>query len=145
MPIQTVSPGFNAAHFSPKRGGLKLFGEDFALEQLRVAQFHEFVGVAGIAVFAAIFAAAIRIDGPDVAHPARSSPDKAARFKFQIFHLALGFQQVAGSSQAGDADEFGGRIIVEQHGVIAHFRLLFASSQDNAKITKRSWILRRAA
>jgi hypothetical protein len=99
----------------PKRGRLKMFGVDFAFEQFRIAQFHEFVSIAGVAVFTAIFAAAIRIDGPDGTHPSGPMSDEPACFQFQVFHLTLGFEHIAGSGQASNSYEFGGGIIIEQH------------------------------
>ena len=47
-----------------------LLDVDLLLEVLAVAHFHEFVGVAGVAIFAAELAAAIRIDGPGEGHAA---------------------------------------------------------------------------
>ena len=70
VPIQIGVAQFQPADFGPKRNSLKLFRVNLALEQLRIAQLHELVRIASVAVFAAIFAAPIRVDGPDGPHAA---------------------------------------------------------------------------
>ena len=69
-----------------------MFDEDFGLEVCGVAEFHEFVGVAGVAILTAEFAAAIGIDHPAEGH----SWAGAARYvlaggEFKVFGAALGF------------------------------------------------------
>ncbi len=85
-----------------------MFHEDFALEVLRVAQLHELVRVAGIAVLAAEFAAAVGIDGPVERNAlAGAFRDIAARGQIEILDAALGFELGALGGQTGDADELG--------------------------------------
>ena len=100
--------GLEPPKFGPKRGGHKLFCINLALEQLRIAQFHELMRVAGVAILATELAAAIGIQGIDGPHAARTAADEAPSFEFEVFHLTLGFEHVAGSGQARDADKFGG-------------------------------------
>src|ERR1700733_1734386 len=124
---------FQAPNFGPKRKCVKLFRVNLALEKLRIAQFHEFMRVARIAIFTAIFTAAIGIYGPDGPHPSRAASDEPARFKFQILDLALGFEQVAGSGQARNTDKLGGGIVIEKHGG----GTIFAFYSPKVKVTTR--------
>ena len=84
-----------------------MFDVDLLLELGAVAHFHEFMGVAGIAVAATEFAASVRIDAPGERHPA--STDRAVQQGFrgesEVFDdvpLAQGFGL---GGQPGDADQ----------------------------------------
>ena len=54
----------DAGEFAAEFAGVPDLGEDAGFEILRFAQFHKFVGVAGVTVLAGHFAAAVGIDGP---------------------------------------------------------------------------------
>ena len=104
-----------------------LLDVDFLLELGAVAHFHEFVGVAGIAVFAGKFAAAVRIDGPGerqvaVAYAAVQQGFRREREVFNVVAFAQGF---AFRGEPRDADQRGFLRKCEQ-GQAGHIRLLFA-------------------
>ena len=83
-------------------GGL---GVDLVLEILAVLHPHEFMGIAGIAVFAAEFAATVWVDGPGEGHIRLGPVQNAASLDFEILDLRLRFQQRAFGGQFGDPDE----------------------------------------
>ena len=56
--------GTDLAQLLPEEPGGVVLGEDFALEVGRIAELHELVGVARIAVAAGKLAAAVGVDGP---------------------------------------------------------------------------------
>ncbi len=58
------------SQFVPQQVRGVLLDVDLLLELRAVAHFHEFVGVAGIAVLAGEFATSVGIDGPGEGHPA---------------------------------------------------------------------------
>ena len=77
-----------------------LFDVYLSLEIYTVPQFHEFVGVARVAIFAGEFTAAIGIDGPGKGHSGhRATVEQRANRQGEVFHvvslpkgLALGGQ-----------------------------------------------------
>src|ERR1019366_3926787 len=73
--------------------------------ELRGVQFHELVSVAREAVFAADFAAPVRVDGPTERHVRLGAVQDAPRRNFEILHAALGFEQFALSRELGDPHE----------------------------------------
>src|SRR5579862_7287077 len=100
-------PAWNLVQLVAKPGGVELLRENLPLELERIAELHEFVRVAGVAILAAELAAPVRIDGPAERHPgARAVSDVGARWEFEILDAALGFDKRAFGGEAGDADEF---------------------------------------
>ena len=94
----------NARQFLAQQVAGRALGVDLVFEIGRV-EFHELVGVAGIAVFAADFAAAVRVDGPAEGHVGFGAVQDAPRRNFEILHAALGFEQFALGSESGDPHE----------------------------------------
>ena len=85
-----------------------LLDENLLLEVHAVAHFHELVGVAGIAVFAGEFAAAIGIDGPGEGHAnAGAAIQQRADRQGEVFDLVSLAQRFALRGQTGDAYELG--------------------------------------
>ena len=109
--------------FLPETRRVEMFGEDFALELQRIAQLHEFVSVAGIAILAAEFAAAIGIDRPAKRHARAVASGQeycgVARSKYSTARLA----SRRGLSAAS-------RAIPTRSGTL-HIRLLFAFCQEH--------------
>src|ERR1035438_2385882 len=68
----------DAAQFLTQQVGGGRFSVDPVFEILR-RHFHEFVGIARIAILAGEFAAAIRVDGPLKRHPRAGAVEDAAR------------------------------------------------------------------
>ena len=88
--------GGERAQFGAERGGIEVFDVNLLFEVFGLAELHEFVGVAGVAILAAEFAAAIGVDHPAEGH-ARAG---AARYVFaggelEVFGAALGFERGA--------------------------------------------------
>ena len=91
--------GFPRPHppqFAPQHVSRVLFDVDLLLELGAVAHFHEFMGVAGIAVAATEFAASVRIDGPGEWHSASTGRAVQQGFReegevFDVAPLAQGF------------------------------------------------------
>ena len=94
------------AQFVAKRGRVETFGVDFALELKRIAQLHELVRVAGVAILAPELAAAIGVDGP-AERDARAvaARQKRARLQLEIFDAPLGFDSGTCGGEFGDAHE----------------------------------------
>ena len=90
-------------------------GVDLILEERGVLHSHELVGVAGVAIFAAEFAAAIRIDGPAERHARPGAIQDAAGLDFEIPHSRFGFEHGTSGSQPGNAGQRRRGRIVEQH------------------------------
>ena len=90
------------------RGGL-LLDENLALEVDAVAEFHELVGVARIAVFAGEFAPAIRINSPGKWEIARANDTakQGAGLKSEVFNIVTFADGFSIGSQARDADQLG--------------------------------------
>src|SRR5690242_9352454 len=63
------------------------------------------MGIAGVAVFTAEFAAAVGIDGPLERHGRLGSVKDASGGDLEVLNGALGFEQVAGGSKACNAQE----------------------------------------
>ena len=83
-----------------------MFYVDFLFEIFGLAEFHEFVSVAGVAILAAEFAAAIGVDHPAEGHASAG----AARYVFaggelEVLGAALGFERGTFGGQAGDTDQ----------------------------------------
>ena len=101
------------------------FREDFVFEFGAVAQFHEFVGVAGVAIAAGELATSVRVDAPGERHAGPGAVEHAAAGDFEVLDHAFGFQNFALGREAGDADQARrGRIAEQQHE--PNIRLLFA-------------------
>ena len=81
------------------------FGIDLLFELAAVVQAHELVSIAGVAVTAAEFAAAIGIDRPLKRHTRFRAVEDAACGELEVFNFPLGFQQIALSGHFRDADE----------------------------------------
>src|SRR5689334_550740 len=64
---------------------------------------HEFMGIAGVAVFASKLAPAVGIDGPLERHSGFGAVEDAARGNLEILDGAFGFEQFALRCQARDA------------------------------------------
>src|ERR1022692_2520465 len=105
----------DAAQFLAEEVGGGGLGVDGIFEVLR-GNFHELVGIAGVAIFAAEFAPPVGIDGPLKRHVGPGAVEDAARGQLEIPHFALFLEQFAPGSQSRDAYEL--------HG--CYFRLLFA-------------------
>jgi hypothetical protein len=83
-----------------------LFDEDLALEIHAIAQLHEFVGVAGITVFAAELAAAIRIDHPCEWHtPGDATRKHAAVFDGQVLNVVAVREGLPFGGKSGDTNQ----------------------------------------
>ena len=99
--------------------------------------FHELVRVAGVAIFAAEFAAAVGIDGPAERHARFGPVQQAARGDLEILHGAFGFENLALRSQLCNpyqatfvGRQFGlGKRVEQQHVPFSPFLRLFA--RDN--------------
>jgi hypothetical protein len=104
-----------------------LLHKDLLFEVDAVAHFHEFVGVAGITVFAGELASAVGIDCPSKGHANAGAPvEQRTDGKGEVFNLVPlthGFPQ---RSQAGDAYEFGLGFGKEGQGSHDGIRVLFA-------------------
>lgn len=100
----------DSAQFGGQRGGEEPLGEDLPLEGADGVELHELVRVAGVAVEAAEFAAAVRIDGPLERHAPGSAIEEAAGRKLEVFDGAFGGEEFAGGGKPGDADEVHGAI-----------------------------------
>ncbi len=94
----------DAPQFLAQQVGGGRFGVDLVLERGHL-HFHEFVGVARIAIFAAELAAAVGIDAPTERHAGLDPVQHAARRDFEILNAALGFEQFAGGGELGDSYE----------------------------------------
>ena len=91
-------------------------GENLAFEELGLVQFHEFVRIARVAILAAEFAAAIRVNGPDEAHHRIRVPaDEAARFELEVFNALFLLKHSARCREFRDADELRWWVVFEQH------------------------------
>ncbi len=103
-----------------------LLHENLLLEVRCVAHFHEFVGVARIAIFAGKFAAAIRIDCPLERYALTVAPAQyRAHRQSEVFHLMALADGFSAGRKAGDTHEFGSRFGEERVG--KHFiRFFFA-------------------
>ncbi len=89
-------------------GGIEVLYVDLALKVLRVAELHEFVRVACVAILAAEFAASIGVDGPVKRHaPAVASGHITARGQIEVFDAPLGFELRTLGGKSGDANELG--------------------------------------
>src|ERR1700676_3578994 len=85
-----------------------LLHENFLLEVDAVPQFHEFMGVAGITVFAGELATAIRIDCPGERHAhASAAIEQGADGQREVFNFVPLKEGFSLRCQASDADEFG--------------------------------------
>ena len=85
-----------------------LLDVDLLLEIHSVAHFHEFVGVAGITVFAGKLAAAVGIDGPFEGHAhAGAAVEQGTHGQGEVFDFVSLAERFALGCQAGDADQFG--------------------------------------
>jgi len=62
------------AQFQAERGGIEMFDEDFLFEVFGLAEFHEFVGVAGVTILAAELATAVGVDHPAEGHSRTGAP-----------------------------------------------------------------------
>src|SRR5580658_8206636 len=95
---------------------MELFGVNLGLEKFRLAQFHEFVGVARVTILASEFAAAIGIDGTYETHPGVGiASDEPARFQFKVLNSLLGLKNLARLGKPGDSHQPRGSVIIEQH------------------------------
>jgi len=89
-------PGGETPQFRPERRDVEMFDEDFVLECLRLVQFHEFVRVARITVFATELAPSVGVDHPAEGHARTvAARNIFPRGKFEVFGLALGFKRGA--------------------------------------------------
>ena len=100
----------------------RALGVDLVLEIGRV-QFHEFVGVARVAVFAAEFAAAVRVDGPLERHVGLGAVENAARRNLEILAPAAWLRAVRFGQPVGRCPRV----------PYSYFRLLFAFLQVECK------------
>jgi hypothetical protein len=84
-----------------------MFGKDFPLELERIAQLHEFMRVAGVAILATELAAAVRIDHP-VKRDARAiaSRQEFAAGQIEILDPVFRFEGGAFGGEPSNADEF---------------------------------------
>ena len=95
-----------------------LFDEDFPLELDPVAQFHELMRVAGIAVLAGKFASAIRIDGPGkrqialAHHPIK----QRSRTEREVLDVVPFAQRLTRSRQTRDANQLRRRLGIGEQG-----------------------------
>ena len=78
------------------------FGVNLVFEILDI-QLHVLVGVAGIAIFAAELAAAIRVDGPLERHVRLGAVENAARRDFKVGDPRFGLQQLTLGGEPCDA------------------------------------------
>ena len=102
------SPWFHPAEFLPQQVRGVLLDVDLLLEIHTVAHFHEFVGVAGIAVFAGKLAAAVGIDGPVEGHAdAGAAVEQGPHGQSEVFDFVSLAERFGLGSQPRDADEFG--------------------------------------
>ena len=104
-----------------------LLDENLLLELHSVAHLHEFVGVAGITVFAGKFAATVRVDCPGEGHArAGAAIEQGANGQGEVFDLVSLANGFSLSCEAGDADQFG--FGVRKKGKRSHeyIRFLFA-------------------
>ena len=88
--------GRERAQFGTERCGVEMLYENFALEVFGLAEFHEFVSVAGVAILATEFAAAIGIDHPAEGHAGTGAAcDVFSGGEFEVFRTTLGFERRA--------------------------------------------------
>src|SRR3954471_3761746 len=97
--------------FLPKCLRLPFLSEDFSFKGLQVAQFHEFVRIAGVAILTAVFTASIRIDGPGERYArGLAAVQLLARRQRSIFYTPLLLESGAlrcKPSYSGEFDELG--------------------------------------
>ena len=97
-----------------------LLDEDLLLEVHAIAHFHEFVGIAGIAILAGKFAAAVRIDRPFKGHAdAGAAIQQGAYGQGEVFDVVSLAERLALGSKAGDTDQF--RLGERQEGKRSHY------------------------
>jgi len=99
----------DSPQFLPQQFPRILLDVNLLLEIHAVPHFHEFVSVAGIAVAAAEFAPAIRIDGPGEGQrpAAHAAVQQRLRRKREVFNLMPLAQRFALRRQSGDSDQRG--------------------------------------
>jgi hypothetical protein len=115
-------------HQFPAQNGRQVrFGVDLVFEFGAVAQFHELVGVAGVAIPASEFAPAIGIESPLKRHSGPGPVQHAFAADFEILDDPLRFQNLARGGKFGDPDQARRGRIAEQHP--SSIRLLFAYCQ----------------
>ena len=100
--------GLDATQIAPQQFCRVLLDKDFLLELISVAHFHEFVGVAGIAVFAGELTAAVGIDGPCEREPAvaDAAVQQGTRGQGEVFNVVAFAKRLAFGRKPGDADEW---------------------------------------
>ena len=103
----------HAMQFVAEQSGGVLLHVDLLLELHAVAHFHEFVGVAGIAVTASELAAAVGIDRPGKRHlpVADAAVEQRLGRKSEVFDIVPFAQRFACRGEARDANQAG---LIEQ-------------------------------
>src|SRR5690349_16910813 len=105
-----------------------LFHEDLLLEVDTVAHFHEFVGVARVAVLASELATSIRIDRPGEGHAsAGTAVQQGADGEGEVLNLVSLAERFALGGETGNADEFRFGVGKQGKGSHDYIRFLFAT------------------
>ena len=101
--------GLHAMQVVAEQSGGVLLDVDFLLELHAIAHFHELVGVAGVAVAASEFAAAVGIDGPGKRHltVADAAVQQRLGGKREVFDIVPFAQGFALGGEARDANQAG--------------------------------------
>src|SRR5580700_1592463 len=104
-----------------------LLDKDFPLEVNSVAHFHEFMGIARVAVLAGKFAATIRIDRPGEGHADTGAAiEQGADRQGEVFDVFSFSKRFAISRQAGDSYKLGLGVRQKRKSSHGDIRFLFA-------------------
>jgi len=114
--------GVCAAQFAAEDLANVGFRVDAVLKIGAVAQFHEFMGIPGIAITAAKLTTPVRVDTPRKRHAGPGPVEHAAAIDLEIPDGPFGFQDFAFGRKASNTDQTRrGRIAEQQHTSIFAF------------------------
>jgi hypothetical protein len=121
-----------------------LFDKDFLLEGDSVAHFHEFMGIARVAVLAGKFAAPVRIDCPGKGHAHTGAAiEQGTDGQSEVFDVFSFSKRFAVSRQAGDSYKLGLGIRQKRKGSHGNIRFLFAQVY-HPQIGVRNYLLEKS-
>src|SRR5208282_2650748 len=108
----------------PKQCRRLLLDENLSFELHAVAQFHELVGIARIAILASELAAAIRIDGPGKRKiaPAYHPIEQRSRPEREVLDVVPLAERLPGSRNPCDADQLRRGLEIGEQRMCGHRR-----------------------